>query len=221
MSIKLIVSILTLGSLVLALHSRDRKIIIPSIFATISIFAVILSTGCWGTIPPSVTAPPVTPPPVTTPPVTTPPVTTPPVTTPPVSNPQSPYGKALLKEQLGQASYQDWEKANIITDTYFARKSEDGIHKSWYTSTDFVDENTGYLIGLYYADGLLFFADAYHKGERPVATFYFWDAQMFACHDFAGGEESLSYQGSAAYNRVVGQFGDISTKALPYAQYAK
>ena len=62
---------------------------------------------------------------------------------------------------------------NIITETYYDRKYADGTHKEWYTSAKYDDRNTGYTIGLYFADGLLFFASAYHAGEADAVTFYF------------------------------------------------
>lgn len=139
----------------------------------------------------------------------------------PVSEPQSLYGRALKRSIVEHIHYEDWEKANIITETYYDRKYADGTHKEWYTSAKYDDRSTGYTIGLYFADGLLFFASAYHVGEADAVTFYFWGNQMIACHNLVGGEENLSYAGSDTYNYMLSAFGNIYEKAQLYAQDAK
>lgn len=161
--------------------------------------------------------------PPTTPPPTIPPPGTPSPTISPASafEPQSLYGRALKRSVVEHVQYEDWEKANIITETYYDRKYNDGTHKGWYTSAKYEDRNTGYTIGLYFADGLLFFASAYHVGEADAVTFYFWGDQMIACHNLIGGEDSLSYKGSDTYNYMVSSFGNIYEKAQQYVQDAK
>lgn len=143
------------------------------------------------------------------------------ITPTPVSEPQSLYARALKRSVVEHIHYEDWEKANIITETYYDRKYDDGTHKEWYTSAKYDDRNTGYTIGLYFADGLLFFASAYHVGEADAVTFYFWGDQMLACHNLIGGEDSLSYAGSDTYNYMVSAFGNIYEKAQLYAQDAE
>lgn len=154
----------------------------------------------------------------TLPAITVPPTTKPPT---PVPEPQSIYGRALKKSVVNHVHYEDWEKANIITETYYDREFDDGTHKEWYTSAKYVDRSTGYTIGLYFADGLLFFASAYHVGEADAITFYFWGDQMLACQNLIGGEDSLSYAGSNTYNYMVSVFGNIYEKAQLYAQDAE
>ena len=182
-----------------------------------SIFAALLF-GVYQALPePTPPSPPPTPPVTTNPPPTAPPPTAP----TPVSEPQSLYGRALKRSVVDHVHYEDWEKANIITETYYDRKYADGTHKEWYTSAKYDDRNTGYTIGLYFADGLLFFASAYHVGEADAVTFYFWGDQMLACHNLIGGEDSLSYAGSDTYNYMVSAFGNIYEKAQLYAQDAE
>ena len=127
----------------------------------------------------------------------------------------------MKRSVVENVHYEDWEKANIITETYYDRKYADGTHKEWYTSAKYDDRNTGYTIGLYFADGLLFFASAYHVGEADAVTFYFWGDKMLACHNLIGGEDSLSYAGSDTYNYMLSAFGNIYEKAQLYAQDAK
>ena len=73
---------------------------------------------------------------------------TPAPTVPPTSipEPQSLYGRALKRSAVEHVQYEDWEKANIITETYYDRKYNDGTHKEWYTSAKYEDINTGYTI---------------------------------------------------------------------------
>lgn len=223
MTVRTLVIIATVVLLFIGLAvDNDKLQKVLFVLTAVGIFASLFSPEEIIVFPPETPAISVSPSPATPVSNTLPPETTPSTISPtPTINPQSPYGQAIQKEQLGQASYKEREKASIVTDTYYARKDNNRTRKSWYTSAQFEDEDTGYLIGLYYADGLLFFADACHKGEDPDVTFYFWDDQMFACHDFIGGEDGLSYRGSSVYNRIVSQFGDIYAKSLPYAQYAK
>lgn len=129
------------------------------------------------------------------------------------ADPVSPYAVALKENLLYGVSYNDWEKKDIINDTYYARKDADGKRQSWYTSSWYDDLNTGYRINLYYADGLLFFADAYHIGERSSVTFYFWGNQLLCVHDLRDGDKQLRFAGSDTYNAIVNEFGDVYAKA--------
>lgn len=129
------------------------------------------------------------------------------------SKPLSPYGQALRKNLIYGEKYSEHDKADVVTYTYYNRKDGYGNRMSWYTSADYDDENTGYRIGLYNADGLLFFAEAYVKGKAPDVTFYFWGDQMIACHDFRVRNHKLSFPGSETYERVVREFGDIYLQA--------
>ena len=109
--------------------------------------------------------------------------------------------------------YSDREKANLVTETYYDRKDSNGNRRPWYTSSYYSDAATGYMINFYYADGILFFADAYIPGERSSVTFYFWGNQMFACHDLRYSGSRLSFSGDADYDRIVREFGNLSLHA--------
>ena len=127
--------------------------------------------------------------------------------------PQSAFGKAYKENLQDGVYYSDREKANLVTETYYDRKDSNGNRKSWYTSSYYSDPVTGYMINFYYADGVLFFADAYIPGERSSVTFYFWGNQMFACHDLRYSGSRLSFNGEADFDSVVREFGNLSLHA--------
>ena len=89
------------------------------------------------------------------------------------SDPKSPYAIALRDNLVYGVSYTDTQKKDVVNETYYSRKDSKGNHRSWYTSSTYDDPNTGYRIGFYYADGLVFFADAYIVGQHSAVTFYF------------------------------------------------
>ena len=132
-------------------------------------------------------------------------------------NPASPYGIALRDNLLNGVSYNDWQKKDVVNETYYARKDNKGEREDWYTSASYEDYNTGYLIGLYYADGMVFFADAYHKGERSSVTFYFWGDQLLCVHDMRYGYKDLRFAGSDTYNAIVSEFDDVYAQAIARA----
>ena len=127
--------------------------------------------------------------------------------------PQSAFGKAYKENLESGIYYSDREKANLVTETYYDRKDSNGNRRHWYTSSYYSDAATGYMINFYYADGILFFADAYIPGERSSVTFYFWGNQMFACHDLRYSGSRLSFSGDADYDRIVREFGNLSLHA--------
>ena len=129
-------------------------------------------------------------------------------------NPQSSYGKALRKNLVEGVYYSDRDKASVVTETYYARHDAKGGHQPWYTASYYDDPNTGYRINFYFADGALFFADAYVVGKRSSVTFYFWGDQMLAVHDLRVKGSKLSFSGSADYNRIAREFGDLYAIAV-------
>ena len=137
------------------------------------------------------------------------------------SDPLSPYGKAMRRYYLDGISYTDAEKTSVVTETYNTRKTSDGKHESWYTSATYNDPVTGYTIGFYYADGMLFFASPYHVGEHSAATFYFWGDQLLCVQERRGSKHPLAYAGSADYNALVREFGDLYAISQQVAPYRK
>ena len=124
------------------------------------------------------------------------------------ANPKSTFGKAY-KDNMDGVYYSDRDKADLVSSTYYDRKDSNGNRRAWYSSSYYDDPITGYRINYYYADGILFFADAYHPGERSSVTFYFWGDELIACHDLRIRNSSLSFNGDADYNNVVREFGDL------------
>lgn len=62
------------------------------------------------------------------------------------SNPQSPYGKALKENMVDGLYFSDWDKVNIITETYYERFDKTGKRQQWVVETDYDDPNTGCAI---------------------------------------------------------------------------
>ena len=133
------------------------------------------------------------------------------------ANPSSPYGIALRENLIYGIDYSDVEKVNIIGKTFVNRKTSDGKHKTWYFGTYKDNLVPGYRLELYYADGLLFFANATYNGKNRV-TLYYWGDQLIACRDMRGANKDFSYAGSDIYNAVLLEFGDVYELALQYAR---
>ena len=183
MTVRAFFAIVTVVLLVVGLivdNEKQQKVILA--LTAVSVLAVVIPLDELIHIPPEPSELPITP-------TQTAPTLVKDLSPSPMPERGSPYGQALLREQLESVTY--------------------------------TDDNTGYQIGLYYADGILFFADAYHVGEPSSVTFYFWNDQMIACHDIVGGENGLSYAGSGVYNRIVSAYGNIYEKSLQYAKDAK
>lgn len=131
-------------------------------------------------------------------------------------NPTSPYGKALRNNLVNGVYYSDVEKVNIVTDTFYGRKDSAGNRKSWYFSTYRDDIYPKYRVELYYADGVLFFANVTKNSQNQV-TLHYWGDQIVACRDLRGSNDELSYAGSSVYNMVNAEFGNLYSVALKYA----
>ncbi len=131
------------------------------------------------------------------------------------SNPQSPYGKALKENLVDGLYFSDWDKVNIITETYYERFDKTGKRQQWVVGTDYDDPNTGYHIGFYYADGMPFYAYAYEEySKRTNIAFYFWGEQLIACYDRTDGPAEISFSGEADYNRIVEAFENLYDVAI-------
>ena len=132
-------------------------------------------------------------------------------------NPSSPYGKALVDNLVNGTYYSDSKKVSIVSDTFYGRKDSAGNRMSWYYSTHRDDIYPGYRAELYYADGVLFFANI-TKNSKTQVTLHYWGNQIVACRDFRGYNDELSYSGSSVYRSVNAEFGNLYSIALNYAQ---
>ena len=112
--------------------------------------------------------------------------------------------------------YSDAQKVNIVTETFQNRKTSEGIHRAWYYGTYRDDIYPGYRVELYYADGLLFFANV-TKNSKNQVTLHYWGDQIIACRDLRGYDTMVSYAGSAVYEAVNEEFGNLYSIALKYA----
>lgn len=98
----------------IVLKKKDKNIY-SILMTAFSIFAALLF-GVYQALPkPTPPSPPPSPPVTTSPPPSAPIPTAP----TPVSEPQSLYGRALKRSVTEHVYYEDWEKANIITETYY------------------------------------------------------------------------------------------------------
>ncbi len=131
-------------------------------------------------------------------------------------NPTSLYGKCLRDNLIIGVYYSDAKKVSIVSDTFYGRKDSDGNRKSWYYSTYRDDIYPNYRVELYYADGVLFFANI-TKNTKTQVTLHYWGDQIVACRDFRGYNDDLSYVGSSVYNAVNAEFGNLYSIALKYA----
>ena len=131
-------------------------------------------------------------------------------------NPSSPYGRALRENLIDGVYYSDVQKVNTVTDTFYGRKDSSGNRKSWYYSTHRDDIYPGYRVELYYADGVLFFANV-TKNSKNQVTLHYWGDEIVACRDLRGYNNEISYAGSSVYNAVNAEFGNLYSIALKYA----
>ena len=128
-------------------------------------------------------------------------------------SPLSPYGIALRENLTYGVPYSDQEKKDVVTNTYYDRRDSKGNNRPWFTMS-YIEDQSGYRLGFYYADGLLFFGEAYIKGQRDAVTFYFWGDQLLCVHDFRNGDKQLRYPDSETYWAVVREFGDVYAKGV-------
>ncbi len=131
-------------------------------------------------------------------------------------NPSSLYGRCLRENLINGVYYSDAKKVSIVSDTFYGRKDSAGNRKSWYYSTHRDDIYPNYRVELYYADGVLFFANI-TKNSKTQVTLHYWGDEIVACRDFRGYNDELSYVGSSVYNAVNTEFSNLYSIALRYA----
>lgn len=133
------------------------------------------------------------------------------------ANLQSPYGKALKDEFYNGAYYSDKKKADILLETYEARKDENKKNQKWYYSTPIDDEVSGYRLDVYYADNMPFFVNVKQDGTGLVKLYY-WGNELVMCYDKRGVEKIESYKGSEIYDAVSQEFSHVYELACKTAQ---
>lgn len=130
---------------------------------------------------------------------------TPPFTLP--GNPVSAYGKALRNYYLNGANYTDEEKKDYVVITYYDRQDEDGKYNEGYSSKSNKENSTGYRLGFYYADGLLYYAEVL-EGSKILVQFYYWGDQPVAVCDRRI-DKTLCFPDSQVYKDVVAEFPNV------------
>lgn len=132
---------------------------------------------------------------------------------PPTKIPEPPvtdYGKAVVNENY----YSDDLKMGLISASYYNRKDEFGEYRYGYTSKRNTENETGYHLGLYYADGLLYYAEVIQERhgsekEKILVKLYYWGNELLACDDCRVDNSSVCYAGSDTYERINEEFGDV------------
>lgn len=71
-----------------------------------------------------------------------------------------------------------------------------------------LNNTTGYRLGFYYADDLIYYAEAL-IGKEIQVKMYFWGGEMIACNDLRTNDDSLQYAGSSIFEAVYTEFSDV------------
>ena len=112
------------------------------------------------------------------------------------------YGAAL---QDGN-NYSVEDKVKIIGDTYRNRKV-DGKYRDGYASKSNSNNETGYKLGFYYGDGLVYYAEVI-QGNSILVKLYYWNGQLIGCRDYRG-DGNLYYLGSSVLDSIEREFGSV------------
>lgn len=136
---------------------------------------------------------------------------------PPTKIPETPvtdYGKAVVNESVNKNYYSDDLKMGIISASYYNRKDEFGEYRYGYSSKRNTENETGYHLGLYYADGLLYYAEVIQEGhgsekEKILVKLYYWGNELLACDDCRVDNSSVCYTGTDTYKRITNEFGNV------------
>lgn len=102
-----------------------------------------------------------------------------------------------------------------VTEIFQNRKNSEGKHRDWYYGKYRDDIYPGYRIELYYADGLLFFANI-TKNSKNQVTLHYWGDQITACRDLRGYDTEVSDAGSEVCQAVNEEFRNLYSIAFKY-----
>lgn len=123
-------------------------------------------------------------------------------------NPKTIYGVAYKDEQANGQHYSLGGKIRVISDTYYGRKDENKEYKDGYYSKSNSNNATGYRLGFYYADDMIYYAEAL-IGKDIQVKMYFWGGEMIACNDLRTGDKSLYYAGTSEFEDVYEEFSYV------------
>lgn len=126
-----------------------------------------------------------------------------PSATVPISSAKSVYGQALLDGN----SYSVEEKVHIIANAYYDRKNESNEYRDGYTSRSNSNNSTGYRLGFYYGDGLVFYAEVI-EGSSILVKLYYWNGELIGCRDYRY-DGNLYYKGSGVLEGVASEFYNV------------
>lgn len=114
------------------------------------------------------------------------------------------YGLALIDGCQRTIS----EKLDVIIESQYDRK-ENGVYKDGYASRRVENNGTGYILGFYYGDGLLYYAEVY-QGSDIVVQLYYWDGELIECCDFRiDGSPHNGTLDSTVFSSVAQEFSSV------------
>lgn len=123
-------------------------------------------------------------------------------------NPQTIYGLAMWNEAYGNVSYSTSEKLDIISDAYYARKDEKGLNSPGYSSHRNSDNYTGRPVGLYIADGIVYYSEVLSKdGKNIIVKLYFWGNELIGCRDYR--EDGSLVTSGSVFDNVKAEYGGV------------
>ena len=112
------------------------------------------------------------------------------------------YGLALIDGYQRTTG----EKLDVIGRSYYARKTN-GVYNDGYASRSIPNNSTGYKLGCYYGDGLLFYAEVI-QGSSILVKLYYWDGELIGCRDYRG-DGNLYSTGSEVLNSIAKEFSSV------------
>lgn len=122
----------------------------------------------------------------------------------------SPYGYAYWNYRQNGTTYRDGEILQLISDTYYSRKDEQGEYKTGYSSGRNKQNEYGYDFGFYYADNLLYYAEVRTGSPAEILVkLYYWDGVLIGCNDFRGSDSSLYTRGSYTCDLIASEFSYV------------
>ena len=120
----------------------------------------------------------------------------------PPAEPLTPLGNCYWQAMVLGYSYSDSELMHTIGETHSERHDPDGGYRDGWSSGRSESNETGYDIGFYYADGLLYYAEVRQNSEVVIKLFY-WGSRFLSCWGKGYRSADWQYSGSELYTRLT------------------
>lgn len=122
----------------------------------------------------------------------------------------TPYGQGYWDHEVNGTYYSDVEIRKLIVDSYYARNEGEG-----YRSGRSTDNKYGYDFGFYFADDLLYYAEA--RSGSPlkiqVKLYFGFDGEIIGCRDYRGSDSSLYTAGCTKCSQIAKEFSYVYSLA--------